>query len=103
MVMELLKFEGDLSVSMCKGGKKFGCFDLSFTAKWRGVVGVAADSTEDEDEVKGEIVVKEFCLMNDEDEYDFVVLVKDGKFELKVLLKFRVEKSVEVILFLKFC
>ena len=97
-VTELSKFEGDSSVSTRKGGKKFGCFDLSFTAKWRGVVGVAADSTEDEDEVKGEIVVKEFCSTNDEDEYDFAVSAKDGKSESKALLKSRVEKSVEAIL-----
>jgi activator of HSP90 ATPase len=97
-VTELSKFEGDSSVSTRKGGKKVGCFDLSVTAKWRGVVGVAADSTEDEDEVKGEIVVKEFCSTNDEDEYDFAVSAKDGKSESKALLKSRVEKSVEAIL-----
>lgn len=94
-IVELTKFEGDSSVSTRKGGKKFGCFDLSFTLKWSGSSG----GEKDEDEiVKGEIKVKEFCSTNDEDEYEYTVSASDGKSESKELLKSRIEKSVESVL-----
>jgi len=98
-IVELTKFEGDSSVSTRKGGKKFGCFDLSFTLKWSGSSGSNAGGEEDEDEVvKGEIKVKEFCSTNDEDEYEYTVSASDGKSESKELLKSRIEKSVESVL-----
>lgn len=100
-IVELTKFEGDSSVSTRKGGKKFGCFDLSFTLKWSGSSGSSGSSggEEDEDEiVKGEIKVKEFCSTNDEDEYEYTVSASDGKSESKELLKSRIEKSVESVL-----
>ena len=96
-VSSLTKFEGDSSVSTRKGGKKFGCFDLSFTLKWTGRAG-GVESVEETEDVTGEIKVKEFCSTNDEDEYEYEVTAKDGKSESKALLKSRVEKSVEAIL-----
>ena len=99
-ITTLTKFEGDSSVSTRKGGKKFGCFDLSFTLKWSGraATSSAEDLDDDDVEVKGEIKVKEFCSTNDEDEYEYTVSVSDGKSEVKELLKSRVEKTVEATL-----
>jgi len=97
-ITSLSKFEGDSSVSTRKGGKKFGCFDLSFTLKWSGRVLNVEGLDGDDDEVKGEIKVKEFCSTNDEDEYEYVVSTSDGKSEAKDALKLRVEKTVEDVL-----
>lgn len=96
-VSSLTKFEGDSSVSTRKGGKKFGCFDLSFTLKWTGRAG-GVESVEETEDVTGEIKVKEFCSTNDEDEYEYTVSASDGKSESKELLKSRIEKSVESVL-----
>ena len=94
-IVEMTKFEGDASVSTRKGWKKFGCFDLSFTLRWEARRETRADDLDDDDAVKGEIKVKEFCSTNDEDEYTFEVTTKDGSAEAKELFKSRVETSLK--------
>ena len=63
-VKEISKFDGDASVTIRKGDKKFAVFDLSVTCKWEGEM-EGVDGA-----VKGEIKLTEFASTNDEDEYD---------------------------------
>jgi len=76
-VSEVTKFEGDASVTLRKGNKKFAVFDLSVTCSWKGSVKTEGDD-ETTKQVTGEIKLTEFSSTNDEDEYEFAVTCSDG-------------------------
>ena len=84
-VVEIVKFDGDASVTIRKGNKKFAVFDLSVTLKWEGSLGAEGD--EDVKAVTGEIKLTEFASTNDEDEYEFAVTCSDGDATAKQLFK----------------
>jgi activator of HSP90 ATPase len=87
-VKEISKFDGDASVTIRKGDKKFAVFDLSVTCKWEGEM----EGTDGA--VKGEIKLTEFASTNDEDEYEFVVTCSEGDAAAKEALKKKISAVV---------
>mmetsp|Transcript_7468 Transcript_7468/g.18998 ORF Transcript_7468/g.18998 Transcript_7468/m.18998 type:complete len:169 (+) Transcript_7468:226-732(+) len=87
-ITEISKFEGDASVNIRKGNKRFAVFDLTMTCKWEGEC-KAFDGV-----VKGEIKITEFASTNDTDEYEFKVTASDGEKGAKDKLKQKIEKAV---------
>ena len=87
-VKEISKFDGDASVTIRKGNKKFAVFDLSVTCKWEGEM----EGTDGA--VKGEIKLTEFASTNDEDEYEFAVTCSEGDAAAKEALKKKISAVV---------
>ena len=87
-VKEISKFDGDASVTIRKGDKKFAVFDLSVTCKWEGEM-EGMDGA-----VKGEIKLTEFASTNDEDEYEFAVTCSEGDAAAKEALKKKISAVV---------
>ena len=90
-VVEITKFEGDASVNIRKGNKKFAVFDLSVTCAWEGE---CVDAEGKETTAKGEIKLTDFASMNDEDEYVYKVTSSDGDKAAKERLKQKIEAAV---------
>lgn len=92
-VKEITKFDGDASVTIRKGDKKFAVFDLSVTCAWE--VELNRGETEDtRATVKGEIKLTEFSSLNDEDEYEFNVTCCEGDKDAKEKCKKKIAQQV---------
>ncbi|KAK3270425.1 hypothetical protein CYMTET_21177 [Cymbomonas tetramitiformis] len=85
-ISSVKEVKGDASLSTRKGNKKVAVYDLNIVLCWEGrVVGEDKKHT-------GEIKIKEFSSVNDEDEYEFSFTV-EGKGKPNDKLKQAVKKT----------
>eukprot|EP00210_Caulerpa_lentillifera_P009036 g8624.t1 len=75
IISQLKEVSGEASVMTRKGGKKVSTFDLKLVLEWK--------SKNADENVKGEIKIREFAVSNEPDEYEFEIVVNNSEQEIK--------------------